>query len=55
MPSTRNCMKGRVGVFDNLIADGGWGGAHRSSPALDPHPHSRLMGMRRGGGGGKRW
>ena len=23
MPSTRNCMKGREGVFDNLIADGG--------------------------------
>ena len=41
--------------FDNLIADGGWGGAHRSSPALDLHPHSRCMGMRRGGGGGKRW
>ena len=36
-------MKGRVGFFDNLIhvADGGWGGAHRSSPALDAHAHSR--------------
>ena len=44
MPSTRNCMKGRVGVFDNLIAEGGgggWGGAHQSSPALDLQAYSR--------------
>ena len=34
-------MKGRVGVFDNLIADGGWGGAHCSSPALDLQAHSQ--------------